>query len=700
MSLLKRLIPSLEKKFTPVSDINWTRIETLIHGPGASDRYESGGDANSAVFACLMTISTAYTEPPPRLVRVDSEGKQETIQDSPLMGLLNKPTPNGELSLDELMFWTAWAKHTDGNAYWLKVRSGNPLSGNVIQLWPVSPALMRPVTDTDNRGRAQDWISRYEMQVAANEWEPVPLENVIHFRLGIDPQDMRRGLSPLKRLLRQIASDEEADKFTQTLLKNYAIPGLVVIPGQGEDVSKADADRITAAMTEKFGGDNRGKTAVLSRHGDIKQFGFSPKDLEMNTIHRIPEERIAAVIGVPAILAGLGAGLERGTFSNARELRELFAEQKLVPEWRANAARLNVSLKPDFTSDPAVMLEFDISDVRALQEDEHKKYERLNLGLTGSRQWITVNEARADVGLPPVEGGDELQNAINLELPTVTPADEEAAAKAAIKVTETKQTDRRREALANGRRLLRGEVAGRMAALLDNWFTDLAADLITALAREEPAVTRRGNGKVTAVKELTQRDWDKVLRQLFSQRRGELKTLVEDHVIEIIQLTWPYLNLELQSVAQFNRNDPAVLAALREAGKHINGIVDTTRTAVFRYLRDAYDEGLPVEEMAKRVRELVAETYQGRGLAIARTEVGTAQNIATHGRYKAAGVKHVQVFDNGFENSHEFCRRVAGKVVTLAWSQRNPLQHPNCVRAFGAVFDYEGEVFGEEEPWS
>ena len=695
MSLLSRLIPS-RKSFTPVSDVNWTRIETLVHGPGASDRYESGGDANSAVFACLMTLATAYTEPPPRLLRKNSDGKDEPIANSPLISLLNKPTPNAELSLDELLFWTAWAKHTDGNAYWLKVRSGNALTGNVVELWPVSPVLMRPVTLTDQRGRAQDWISFYEMQVAANEWERVPLANVIHFRLGIDPQDMRRGLSPLKRLLRLIASDEEADKFTNTLLKNYAIPGLVVIPGQGEDVDKPTADRISTAMNEKFSGDGRGKTAVISRHSDVKQFGFSPKDLDMGTLHRIPEERIAAVIGVPAILAGLGAGLERGTYSNARQLRELFTEQKLVPEWRANAARLNVSLKPDFSSDPAVKLEFDISDVRALQEDEDKKYARLNLGLTGSRQWITVNEARADIGLPPVEGGDELQNiAIGLAA-----SDSQQDSEPPAKSLATKQTDRRREALANGRRLLRGEVAGRMAALLDNWFADLAADLITALAREDPAITRRGNGHQTAVKELTQRDWDKVLARLFDQRGGELDTLVEDHVIEIIELTWPYLNLELHSVTQFNRNDPAVRAALRAAGKHIRGIVETTRTAVSDYLRDAYQDGLPVEEMAKRVRELVSETYQGRGLAIARTEVGTAQNVATHGRYKAAGVKHVQVFDNGFENSHEFCRRVAGKVVTLEWSQRNPLQHVNCVRAFGAVFDYEGEVFTEEQPWT
>ena len=46
----------------------------------------------------------------------------------------------------------------------------------------------------------------------------------------------------------------------------------------------------------------------------------------------------------------------------------------------------------------------------ALQEDEDKKYARLDLGV--QHKWITVNEARGDIGLPPVEGGDELSQPV------------------------------------------------------------------------------------------------------------------------------------------------------------------------------------------------------------------------------------------------------------------------------------------------
>jgi len=400
MAFMDRVRDFLGLKFTPASsEINWQRVETLVHGPGAGD---SGQTFNSAVFACLMTIATSYPEPPLTVFRQLEDDKDEKLPDSPLQGLLDYPTPAGELSMDELLFWTAWAKHVDGNAYWIKVRSGDADTGNVIELWPVSPTLIGPKTVKDSG----DWISFYEYQYSPGKITRIPVNNVIHFRLGLDDQDMRKGLAPLKALIRQIGTDEEADKFVAALLSNYAVPGLVVHPTGGATINENDADKLTRKLRSKFGSDNRGNIAVMSRESRIEAFGFSPKDLDMTVLHRIPEERISAVMGVPAILAGLGAGLDRSTFSNTREMGEMFTERKLVPQWRADAAKLNVSLKPDFTDDRDITIQFDIKNVRALQEDENAKYERLQKA-TAQKAWMTRNEARTEVGLDPLEEWEE-----------------------------------------------------------------------------------------------------------------------------------------------------------------------------------------------------------------------------------------------------------------------------------------------------
>lgn len=402
MSLIKQLIPIDRDrpalKFSPASsEVNWTRVETLVHGPGAG---EDNRTINSAVFACLMAIASAYPEPPLTVYQKAADGNVEKLPDHPLQEIIDYPTPNGELSTEELLFWMAWAKHIDGNAYWLKVRSGNSERGNVIELWPVSPTAIEPVSE------GGEWISYYRYRVSPSRVERISVSNVVHFRLGLDDRDMRKGLAPLKALVRQISTDNEADKFMATLLSNYAVPGLVVIPSANTTLSEPDADRITDKLRRKFGNDNRGNIAVMSKESKIEQFGFSPKDLDMTVLHRVPEERISAVMGVPAIVAGLGAGLERATYDNARAMGEWFTERKLIPQWRSDAAKLNTSLKPDFESDRSIYLDFDKGDVRALQEDENAKYERLQKAVA-QKAWMTRNEARTDVGLDPIDEWDE-----------------------------------------------------------------------------------------------------------------------------------------------------------------------------------------------------------------------------------------------------------------------------------------------------
>ena len=397
MSLIKQLT---NLKFNPASaEVNWERIETLVHGPGAG---EDKRTINSAVFACLMVIATSYPEPPLTVYQKVVDDQEEKLDNHPLQDLLEFPTPGGELSMDELLFWTAWAKHVDGNAYWFKVRSGNAETGNVVELWPVSPTMVKPVTLRN----MPDWISHYEYWYAPGKKKIVPVSNVIHFRHGIDDRDMRKGLAPLKALVRQISTDDEADKFVAALLSNYAVPGLVVTPTGSSSISPEDADSMTRKLRQKFGSDNRGNIAVISKESKVQQFGFSPSELDMTVLHRVPEERISAVMGVPAILAGLGAGLERSTFANTREMGELFTERKLVPQWRSDAAKLNVALKPDFTDDRDIRIGFDLKNVRALQEDENAKYERLQKAVA-QKAWMTRNEARTETGLDPVDEWEE-----------------------------------------------------------------------------------------------------------------------------------------------------------------------------------------------------------------------------------------------------------------------------------------------------
>lgn len=382
----------LYQRFLPDSPPTWV--------PGAPR--SAGAAANSAVFACLNVICTAFPEPPLRVFRRQTEGEPRALPDHPLQALLDRPNPYH--SVTELWYWIQFAKHVHGNAYLEKVRAGDPDAGNVVELWPLSPTRMEPITTPEDRRRGV-LISWYEYETEPGKRRRLRPEDVVHFRLGLEDADHRLGCSPLRRLLQEIASDEETTRFMLALLGNCAVPGLIVTTPD-RTLSQEDAERLKANISTRFSGDSRGTVGVLNNGATAAQFGFSPEQLDLKALHRVPEERISAVMRVPAIVAGLGAGLDRSTYANVREAREMFTETTLVPLWNDDAGTVNLQLLPDFDRNRRTFCKFDLTDVRALQEDEDKKYARLDLGV--QHKWITVNEARQDVGLPPVEGGDAL----------------------------------------------------------------------------------------------------------------------------------------------------------------------------------------------------------------------------------------------------------------------------------------------------
>jgi HK97 family phage portal protein len=375
------------------------RMGTLVHGPGATDmiyRAWHNSDLNSAVYACLTAIATAYPEAPAKVYRDTAPGQRDEVPDHPLKVLLDNPNPY--ITREDMWHYTQWAKHLTGNAYWRKIRSG--LAGtNVVALWPVSPARIVPVTTREDLANGV-FISWYAYSFdASQDPERIPPEDIIHFRLGVDDLDHRVGCSPLARLVREVAGDDAAHQWQEAMLNNGGTIGMLIQVPIDSNITQEQAEDMKARFEDRFGGDNRGRTGVLMGGASATPYGFSPEQMDMKALHRIPEERIAAALRVPAIIAGLGAGLDRSTYANFREAREMFAEMTLLPLYGFDAATLNMQLKPEFDSNPKVSVAFDVTDLRAFQEDEDAKWRRLDMGVrTG---WVRPNEARTDVGLPP-----------------------------------------------------------------------------------------------------------------------------------------------------------------------------------------------------------------------------------------------------------------------------------------------------------
>jgi len=384
-----------------------------------SDKLEDigNGSGNSAVAACLNVLSTAFAEPKLNVYRVDDSGSDLIQQNHPVSKLFRRPNPF--MSGAILSHYIVSSISVEGDAFLYKNRNNK---GQVIQLVPLMPNYIRV------RGNSEKLITHYEYTPNENSVNIDPKE-IIHIRTGIDPNDHRRGYAPIKTVLREILGDEAAGQYSTALLHNMAIPGVILSPTSDAmgGPTREEAEAISEMYKSKFGGANRGQPMVLTGAMNIDVVSFSPADMNLVELRRLPEERVAAVMGVPAVLAGLGAGLNSATYNNTRELREYFTEQKLVPLWRSVAEEMTHQLLPEFSEDDSQYCKYEIDSVRALSLDQDALYKRWQVAVNGG--WATIGEARNAVGLPSNDTHNVYLRPLNMQqvVASEVPAQEDAS---------------------------------------------------------------------------------------------------------------------------------------------------------------------------------------------------------------------------------------------------------------------------------
>ena len=135
-----------------------------------------------------------------------------------------------------------------------------------------------------------------------------------------------------------------------------------------------------------------------------------------------------------------------------------------------------------------------------------------------------------------------------------------------------------------------------------------------------------------------------------------------------------------------DHGDPRVVRLLADGGQRITAITEETRKQVQQALLVARNEGLSTRQTARLLQDLPAFS-RSRAQMVARTELGTADNLAAVSRYREAGFTHVQVFDGDGDPG---CAAANGAIWTIEEFEANPLEHPNCVRSRAPVIQEAG----------
>jgi phage portal protein BeeE len=189
--------------------------------------------------------------------------------------------------------------------------------------------------------------------------------DVAHFAPIPDPLHPHRGMSWLTPIIREIQADGAATQHKLAFFENAATPNLVY----------KLSDKLTPAQFKEFvqlskdgheGARNAYRSLYIGGGADVSVVGADMKQLDFKITQGAGETRIAAVAGVPPIIASLSEGLDAATYSNYGQARRHFGDIFARPQWREAAAALASILPPQ----QGARLWYDDRGISFLQEDQ------------------------------------------------------------------------------------------------------------------------------------------------------------------------------------------------------------------------------------------------------------------------------------------------------------------------------------------
>lgn len=560
-----------------------------------------------------------------------SDTDRERLTDHPLARIL--AAPGAKLTRYRLIERLVCDYAIYDAAFWVKVRLD---SGELLGVIPVPPPRMEVQGD--------NWLEPQQFVVHGSKGKlELDPDQVVHFH-GYDPDDLRKGSSPIEALRSMLAEEFEATRSREQMWRNGGrMSGVLKRPADApkwDPTSRARFGESWRAYTA--GGGSAGGTPILEDGMEYEQIALDPSKAQYIEARKLTREEVAAAYHIPLPMVGI---LDHATFSNIREQHQQLYQDTLGPWLTMIQEEIALQLIPDLPDSGDVYVEFNLQEKLRGSFEEQASQLQTAVGAP----WLLRNEARARMNLPAIDGGDELITPLNVLVgdmasPTDTAPESVTAPKARGRLVLMKAAPERPELGSFD------EERDAFAAALETW-----------TKRRFDGLLARADGKAGMPDLLSW--WDEGRKG----RLSELAVLISDHGYRIAQgAAWGVLE-------DFNPDasgwDPEVMlpwllaAAETHAGQHD----DSGRAAV----ADVDDEGDGWKANLAHAGQLWTAAAATRAL----TASAEARGFGSHDAAGASGLKK-KTWRTGGKNPRPSHQAQDGETVSLDDVFSNGLRWP------------------------
>lgn len=296
--------------------------------------------------------------------------------------------PNEYQTRDQ--FIKAWisSKLSWGNTYVLLTRNA---AGTVVSMDVLNPKYVVPLVAPDQSVYYQ--ITMSPLQVAPLEATVVPARDIIHDR-GLCPWHPLVGMSPLAACAAAVVMAASITNNSSSFFANQARPsGILTTPA---NIDQAIADKLKAQWNEKFNGAGSGGVAIMGNDLKYQAMTMASTDAQLIEQLQFSVSDVARTYHVP--LHKIGADNMR----TAAPTNAVFEAQYYSDCLQAHITSVECLLEIGLGLPSGAGLRFDLRDLMRMDTAQM---------ITSNAAAVVAgimkpNEARADMGLAPVAGGD------------------------------------------------------------------------------------------------------------------------------------------------------------------------------------------------------------------------------------------------------------------------------------------------------
>jgi HK97 family phage portal protein len=615
------------------------------------------------VFIAVDRVAKSLSGVRFKVMRYQNNRDDREVFDGPLVDFLERPAPN--FTGKDFVYLNTAYKLLCGNAFWEIVSKK--------ELRPLIPTAMTPI-------RENGVLIGYKYS-GGNSERNISIKNILHDRY-VDPSRPDWGVSKLAKIARWVDTSSFSNEFLRRFFLNGATFGGFITT---EEESEERIKLIKAGLkNDHVGVENSHKMGVLPKGANYVATTKNMSEIEMGATDDRYRDKILSAFGVPKTLVGLSTDVNRAT---AEAAEYVYAKYTIKPDADDLVEFLNNTIAPML--DPNGRHYFAYEEFVPVNMEIELKEREIALA---KQSYKTVNEVRAEIGLPPVKGGDTIYgNAMQLPL-----GEELEGQDSPIKPKDDEEDD---EDAKEPKKAVPAHIreVNRKSRAIDS-ISKTITDVIIAHNDPDAEAHKSFVGRVEdhtklvagKVKEFNNRQERQVLLNLKQITKAVAKGDLFDmdgEISVLVSMVGPMLKglmieqalteyLAQEFPGTFDTNQARITRTVELASKRLaKSYNNTTAKLLKQQLNEGIQNGDDLTQLAERVRTIYEFSDRVRAKAVAHTETFYIANEGSKEAYRQSGV-----------------------VKSMRWyTAEDELVCPYCAPQNGRTVDVNGAFFAKGE---